>query len=214
MLRRQDVRKELELLDDQVSELQKFEESVREKMRTAFSGMQDVPREERMEKAREAFEKIRQEGEAKVKEVLLPHQQKRLEQLSNQFRVRGGAGRALSGDRLAEELSLSDEQKEKIRAKAEQLGEQMRQKIAELQKQSQEELLKELTPAQQQKWKEMMGDPFEFQRDEPGQFGPQGRGGFGQGGAPGQGRGGFGGRGGAPAGGGPGGQTRGRPDSN
>ena len=76
------------------------------------------------------------------------------------------AGCGLLGDQTAQELGLTDEQKEKLRAKSEQLEEEIRKKLAELRTQAQNELLKVLTPAQQAKWKDMVGEPFEFQREE------------------------------------------------
>jgi hypothetical protein len=57
VLRREDARKELELLDDQVAQLEKLAESRREKMRDLFSGLRDVPQEQRGEKMRELFQR-------------------------------------------------------------------------------------------------------------------------------------------------------------
>jgi Spy/CpxP family protein refolding chaperone len=89
--------------------------------------------------------------------------------------------RGLTCGPVADELGLTDAQREKIRAKAEKLEAELRQKLAEMRAQAQAELLKELTPQQQAKIKEMYGEPFEFRRDEP-QFG---RGGPGAPGGPG-----------------------------
>jgi Spy/CpxP family protein refolding chaperone len=195
VLRREDVQKELELLDDQVEKLRQLGESQRDRMREKFAGLQDVPREDRMEKARELMRKAQQDTEEEIGKILLPFQMKRAKQLAFQIRMRGGATRAMLSDPVAEELGLTESQKERIRTKAEQLEEELRKKIAELRTQAQDELLKELTPPQQAQWKEMVGDPFEFQRIEfprlgggqPGQGGPGGRfGGRGGRGGPGQ----------------------------
>ena len=178
VLRRDDVRKDLELLDDQVAQLQKLAEGRRDQMRDLFSGLRDVPQEQRGEKMRELFQKSQQDLEAEVGKILLPHQMKRAKQLEMQLRLRGGLGRL--GDQTAQELGLTDEQKEKLRGKSDQLEEEIRKKIAELRTQAQNELLKMLTPAQQAKWKDMVGEPFEFQREEfprpqgGPQAGPQG----------------------------------------
>lgn len=165
VLRREDARKELELLDDQVAQLEKLNESRREKMRDLFSGMRDVPQEQRGEKMRELFQKAQQDLEGDIGKILLPHQMKRAKQLATQLRLRGGV-RAMLGDQMAQDLGLTEDQKEKLRAKSEQLEEQLRKKYAELRSQAQNELLQALTPAQQAKWKEMVGEPFEFQREE------------------------------------------------
>jgi hypothetical protein len=178
VLRRQEVRKELELLDDQVQKLEKLAESRRENMKQMFSGIENVPREERFQKMRELFQKAQQETEREIGRILLPHQMKRLKQLSLQLRLRGGTAAVLN-DR-AQELGLTAEQKEKLREKSAELEEQVQKKYLELRKQKQVELLKTLTPAQQAKWKDLVGEPFEFQR--PGQppaggdrGGPKGR---------------------------------------
>jgi Spy/CpxP family protein refolding chaperone len=175
VLRREDARKELELLDDQVGQLEKLNESRRDKWRDMYSGMRDVPQEQRGEKFRELSQKAQQDLEAELGKILLPHQMKRAKQLAVQLRLRGGV-RSMLGDQMAVDLSLTEEQKGKLRTKSEQLEEELRKKLAEMRSQAQEELLQVLTPAQQAKWKEMVGEPFEFQRDEtprPG-GGPQG----------------------------------------
>jgi len=171
ILRREDARKELELLDDQIAQLQKLDELRREKMRELFSGLQDVPQAERGAKMRELFQKSQQDLqksqqdlEAEIGKILLPHQMKRAKQLAMQLRLRGGT-RSMLADPVAQDLALTDEQKEKLLAKSVQLEEELRKKYAELRAQAQDELLELLTPAQQAKWKEMVGEPFEFQRE-------------------------------------------------
>lgn len=182
VLMREDVRKELELVDDQVAELQKLAESRRGRMGEMFSGLRDIEdRDQRMTKMRELMEKAQAETEKEIGKILLPHQLKRAKQLAFQQRLRGGAGRALSGGPLADELGVTEAQQEKLRAANEKLQNELRQKIAELQKEAQEELLKILTPQQQAKFKELVGEPFEFQQQSFG-GGPGGRGGFQRGG--------------------------------
>ncbi|MCL4202890.1 MAG: hypothetical protein KJ000_10355 [Pirellulaceae bacterium] len=191
LLLRADVRGELELLDEQVAELQKLADGMRDQFRDLMTPDENVSWQDRMQRFREVAEKARDEAQQKVDKILLPHQKKRLEQLSNQMRMPGGAMRGMTGGPLADELGLSDAQREKIRAKAEQLEAELRKKLAEMRAQAQAELLKELTPQQQAKIKEMFGEPFEFRRDEmpqvgrggPGaQGGPAGRGDANQGG--------------------------------
>lgn len=169
VLSREEVRKELELLPDQVEDLQKLGEGRRGRMGEMFSGLRDIEdREERMAKFREIMEKAQKEIEKDVSKILLPHQMKRAKQLSFQLSLRGGGtGRALMGGPLADELGISESQREKLREKAEKLEQELRQKRAELRAKAQEELLKELTPQQQTKFKDMVGDPFEFQFQRP-----------------------------------------------
>jgi type VI protein secretion system component VasK len=119
---------------------------------------------ELFQKAQKLQQESQKELEAEIGKILLPHQMKRAKQLEMQLRLRGGLGRL--GDQTAQELGLTDEQKEKLRGKSEQLEEEIRKKLAELRTQAQNELLKVLTPEQQAKWKDMVGEPFEFQREE------------------------------------------------
>jgi Spy/CpxP family protein refolding chaperone len=184
LLIRSDVQAELELLDDQLDQLTKLREGMVEQFRQLMSQDQDLSPQERMQRAREAMEKARQDLDQKVKQILLPHQQKRLEQLGNQMQMRGGILRGLTNPQMAEELKLTQAQQDKIRAKAEQLEAELRQKMAELRSKAQEELLKELTPAQQAQLKERFGEPFDFQGGGMPQFGQggPGPGGFGPGG--------------------------------
>jgi Spy/CpxP family protein refolding chaperone len=183
VLMREDAQKELEMVQDQVDEVRKLLEGRRERMGEMFSGLRDIEdREERGRKFREIMQKAQAEIEKEVGKVLLPHQLKRAKQLAFQLSLRGGAGRALTGGgSLAEELGITEAQQEKLRAANEKLQDELRQKIAKLQSEAQEELLKVLTPKQQAKFKDLVGEPFEFQRM---QFGG---GGGGRGGAPGRG---------------------------
>jgi len=162
VLMREDVRKELELVDEQIAGLQKLGEGLRGRMGEMFSGIRDIEdREERMTKMREIMGKAQAETEKEVGEILLPHQMKRAKQLVFQQRLRGGAGRALTGGgSLAEELGITETQQEKLRATNEKLEAELRQKIAELRNKAQDELLKVLTTKQQAQFKELVGEPF------------------------------------------------------
>jgi len=169
LLRRDDVRKELELVDDQIKQLDELSARQREGGRDLFSGFQDLSREERGEKMREILAERAAETQKELDNILLPNQAERLAQLSVQFSMRGGASRALSGNQVAEELGITDEQKENIRKKSEELQKELNEKIAELRKEMQDEVMQELTAKQRAQWEEMVGDPFEFQQTQ--QFG-------------------------------------------
>lgn len=152
LLARQDVRKELELLDNQVEQLQGVRENV--DMRSVFEGLRELPRDQRREKMQEAMQRVREKIEDKVGEILLPHQLKRLKQLEVQYAMRGAAG-ILRGS-VAEQLGISETQSEELREKHRELR-------REMEKQLQADLIKQLTPAQQKKLKGLMGEPFTFE---------------------------------------------------
>lgn len=168
LLRRQDVRKELELLDDQLQQLEKLGERMRERRREAFSSILASGQEgtrERFDRAREAVEELNAETQRELNQILLPHQARRLRQLELQMRVRRGGLLAIGRDAVRE-LNVSEEQQAKLREKADQLDQELRKKIAELHRRAEEELLTLLTPAQQLKYRALLGPPFEFQEAE------------------------------------------------
>jgi len=188
------VQEELDLVDDQIEDLKGLQEEMQNEMRNMFSGMQGMDAEERrtaMEEMRTKLEKKVEEFQAEVDEVLLPHQSKRLKQLSfqSQNRMGGGFGGGRGGmsDALKKELDITSEQEEKMQAAAEKAQEEYQAEVRKLQTKMEDKILKELTDDQRKQYKELMGDAFDF-----GQM--FGRGGFGgPGGGQGGGRGGQGG---------------------
>jgi len=186
LLGREDVQKELELVDEQLDQIDKLRQG--NDMREMFSQVRDLPREEQAEKMRELMESFQAKMKKGLNDILLPHQSERLGQLSVQFQMRGGVGLTASED-LAKKLKIDEKQRETLRTRARELEQELRKKLVE-------DLLKELTPEQQAEYKKLVGEPFEFQQEERGRgFG--GFGGFGPGGP------------GGPGAGGPGGGRRG-----
>jgi len=136
--------------------------------------MSQEEREQRMAEVREKMEKQRTEMEGKVKEILLPHQIKRLEQIQVQTRMRwAGTSGALGSEELAEKLGITEEQREKLQAKQEEVQKKLAEKIAKARQEAQDEILSVLTPEQVKKIKDLIGEPFEMQRQRGG---PGGRG--------------------------------------
>jgi hypothetical protein len=142
------VRKELEILDDQVQSLQKASQEIAEKA-TAM-------------------------GNAKVAELLLPHQVKRLKEISLQRSIRGFRGMtALTDPAIAAQLKLTDDQKKRIEAvsqdirnKARELfsggnREGGREKMEALGKERDEKVLAVLTADQKATLEKLKGKPFE-----------------------------------------------------
>jgi Spy/CpxP family protein refolding chaperone len=121
------------------------------------------------------MDEMNAELEGKLKEVLLPHQFDRLKQIDVQSRIQQRGASALSSGDLAEALSLTAEQKEKLEKRAEEVREELQEKIRQLQTEARDKMLDVLTPEQRAKLDELMGDTFEM-RDEG--FRSGGRGGF------------------------------------
>ncbi|MBI3463040.1 MAG: hypothetical protein HY000_08280 [Planctomycetes bacterium] len=187
LVRNEAIQKELEIADDQqraVGEL----------------------REQMQRETEEAQRRIRDQYQAKLDEVLLPHQAERLQQINLQLR----GVEALLDPKVAKDLELTAAQTSKLqglrddadRRRREQFaggggggpggGGDFQERIAQFREQRQQQeqaMLAVLTPPQKAKFEEMKGK--EFDRSQLG--GPGGPGGGPGGGGPG-GRGGFRGR--------------------
>jgi hypothetical protein len=179
LLRQDAVRKELELLDDQVANLEKLREDIREMMRDAINRLRegrDPDQPGPPPDMRQVFESVQARAQARLNEILLPHQMKRLQQLALQARLRGGGFAMLSPD-VGQQLGITDEQREQLREKAQRIEADLRKKIAELRRQAQDELIALLTPEQQAKYRELVGPPFEFPAPQRPEGRPENRGG-------------------------------------
>lgn len=154
LLMNETVQKELDISEDQLAEIRKLSEKLRDR---------ELSREDRAELST----KIQDEIES---DILFRPQRERLAQIQNQQRARGSSG-GLTSDYLREELDITDKQLEEIREVAEEANEELQEKIAELRADAQKKILGVLSSSQRRKYEDMMGKPFEL-----------GRGGFGQGG--------------------------------
>lgn len=179
------VRKELELLDDQVEKLNDLQRKIGEARREAFQGfnfreLQNLPEEERRAK----FEELRAKSDEKRKElekdaenILLPSQVERLKQINiqNQMRTRSAAD-VLASNELKAELGLTDAQIEELKKAQEEAQTELRTKMAKIQEEAREKVLRVLTPEQQAKIKKLMGNKIEFSPPQFGGFGGRGQG--------------------------------------
>ncbi len=205
LLASEQVQKELEIVDEQKEKLQKLGEEVRKEMQERFRGSGDLSPEERRaqwqerrakwekmseEERRAEIDKMRKEWETRTEEIikkvegiLLPHQMDRLKQI--QLQVQGGS--VTSNPKVAEELKITEEQKEKLRKIRDELQEKMRgfgekfrglrdleseareakikeirEEITKLRKEAEEKALAVLTGEQRAKLEKMIGKKFEF----------------------------------------------------
>ncbi len=192
LLGNEQVQREVELDDDQLTELREIQDGLRQMMRDMFSGIRDVPAEERgqaMEELRGKMQERMKEFEQRANDLLLPHQQKRLKQLAYQSSGRGrGAGGALANEELLKELGVSEVQREELEAAAARAREELQKKYQKLLVEAETEILEVLTKEQRDKYRELVGDPFQFDNGRNRAFGfrgdrgEQGRGGRDRGG--------------------------------
>lgn len=236
LLRIPEVRKELELADEQIAELDKFSDEMRAKYPFPGRGgpggpggggpggprgrrggnnsnseasitppadwyfvqAQEQPGQGRggrggfqmTDEQRAQFEKQQaeraREERAKLADVLLPNQLKRL----NEIYVQQAGTNALFDEEIGKELGISDAQRSKLTAtrtaNQESMGAQMREifqgggdreanraKIEEIRKANDAKLLAVLTPEQQTKFEQMKGKPFTMP-ENAGRGGPPG----------------------------------------
>jgi hypothetical protein len=202
-LMRQDVRAALDLDDDQVAKAQEAMQAWNEEY--GFGGGRGRRGGDGGEFNIEEFQARQAEGRkaatAKAKEILLPQQFKRFEQISLQLDLAGvggggGGGGGFGGGfggggggglppgggllnpRVAELLSISDEQREKLMAMAEEVNKRRAEKVAKADEEARKEYMAALTPDQQKKLEEAIGEKFEIQQQQGGRRGG-GRGGRG-----------------------------------
>jgi hypothetical protein len=162
LLKQKSVQDELKLTSAQVKEV----EAAAEKEMRAFNDLFSLPPEEHAKRLKE----LTKENDQKAVRTLSPGQEKRLRQI--RLQVQGP--RVFTDPQLAQELNLTEEQRQRVGKMVEEFDQQMgksiqpgvspeeaRQKMRARDKDARERLLKLLTPEQQAKWKEMAGEPFD-----------------------------------------------------
>jgi Spy/CpxP family protein refolding chaperone len=185
-----EVRKEIEFLPEQQEKVEALQRAQREQLRNQFQGFRDLSEEERRERfqnLRTEMEERNKKLEADLKDILLPQQYTRLNQIALQQRIqRVGTVNALTSEELG--LNVSAEQKAKLEELSKEAEKELQDKIAKARAEAVEKILSGLTPEQRAAAKEKLGAEFRMTQPRFGQFGQGGQG-------PGQGGRGQGGRG-------------------
>jgi Spy/CpxP family protein refolding chaperone len=187
LVMREEVQQELQLVDEQLEKVQAAAEEMRGRMQSElgdlFAQMRDLSDEERQERfdeIRSRVEKLNADMEKQLKKVLLPHQFDRLKQIELQTRVQQRGAEALTTGELAEALNLTDQQREKLERRAEEVQQELQEQIRQLQIEARNKIFEVLTAEQRAKLDALLGDQFDLPPG-PG-FGRGGRGGgFGRG---------------------------------
>ncbi len=167
LLRSDEVRDELELLDDQVEKLQAIEEEMRDKIRQEMGGRMRGGERPDFESMRATFDEMRKEVETKLGEVLTTQQMDRLRQIETQQQLNNGGARSLMNGPLADKLGLTDEQKQQLREKAREIEAQLQEKMAAARAEARDEMLTVLTSEQRATLEEMTGTPFTMSEQPP-----------------------------------------------
>lgn len=174
MLNNKSVRDEIDLVDDQYKKMQEFNKNIQAAMMKEVQAMMKPVKSAdgktnnksvqlRGTKLKDLIKQQKEEAEKKLKDLLLPHQIKRLEQLSHQVSMKkAGAANALTSGKLKEQLELTDDDVAKLKARSKELNEKLEKDIAALKAKAKKDLLKELSSSQRKKLEELTGDEFEY----------------------------------------------------
>jgi hypothetical protein len=163
LLSMKDVQADIELVEEQRNQLstirQEFNDRIQEQMKSMREGGFESGQGRELA---ETFRKLQEEQKEAVNKVLLPHQIERLQQVALQSRMKNsGTAGVLADKKLIEDLGITDEQKDRLRTKAEELAKELQKKIEALREETREELLQELTAEQREKLQKLMGVKFE-----------------------------------------------------
>lgn len=180
LLENEEVRKELEIVDEQVEKLQELRDKMREQMREQFQGLRDLSDDERrtrFEELRGKMEEQAKDMQKQVDEILMPQQRQRLAQISLQQRLqRAGTIEGLTSGELAEELGITPEQKADMEERAKEAQKELQEKIAKARTEARDKILSGLTAEQKDKIKKLLGDEFQMtQQNRFGQGGQRGQ---------------------------------------
>jgi len=169
------VQKELKLDDDQTTKAKATADKLNGEAREKFTGLQDLPQEERREKMMAINHEINEATLKAVGEYLKPEQITRLKQISYQRR----GAQAFTDPEVAKKLNITDAQKTEIQTIVTESMAAMRtifqenqddqeartKKMTELNKETLAKASAKLNDEQQKTWKELLGAPFEYKPD-------------------------------------------------
>lgn len=169
LLNQKKTRDALEIVDFQIEKLALLQKERRPwwdeemaKLQKKHGSTPTIQEAQEMDRQSEAI--IRQRVRKRVEEILLPHQIKRLDELSAQeVKKRNGTRGLLSTDWLKSKLEISDEQSKRIAERVKKEQENFTKQIAELKKRAEDNVLQELTAKQQRMYRELVGSSS----DEP-----------------------------------------------
>lgn len=168
------IQRELSLVDEQKEDIEKIRNEMNSKLQEAYKNLQNVDPAERQRKYYEVYAKVGGEIDKRVEEVLLPHQLKRIRQISLQMRLATsgyGSAAALQTSDVVESLGLSPTQIEELQKREAEVRKEIQEKTREFYKklndEAREKILGVLTSAQREKLRELEGERYEFKPYTP-----------------------------------------------
>ena len=168
-----EVQKELELVEDQKTEIAKQLKrltSFRDQLSEQLGGLKaDGASEQQLTVRREEMLKELEVEKGKVQrqvfKVLLPHQAARLKEISAQFAIREAMKQksvptGLLTPSMLEYLDIQSDQAKRIKERSTEIRQQLTEKIKKLNEAAIKELMQELKHEQREKYKKLMGQRF------------------------------------------------------
>lgn len=179
LMRREQVRDELKLNEEQTTKVQEITETLVGEMREQFAALRDIEdRDERRAKSAELTAQVDQKAREQLRDVLEREQMMRLYQIRMQVRA---VVDSLANQYVARRLELTDEQTKELAGIAEQSQSKQseifgtmrdatqeqraeaRQKLGAIRAEADEQALALLTSQQKETFESMKGEKFELQ---------------------------------------------------
>lgn len=166
--------KELDIIPQQKTDLEKLSKSSQTRMTEAFKKYNEVPPEERGNFYQDKMREVNVETEKQLRDILLPHQIRRIQQINLQTKLQQlqyGGSAALVADELAQELGITPEQKAEMAKMEKEVREDIQKKTQEFYKKMQEEarekMMSVLKAEQRRKLEALTGEKFEWKYEAP-----------------------------------------------
>lgn len=161
MLGNSGIHNELELMDYQKQKLKdikaQYDNLIKEIRQRPKEGETDLDKQAKQKEIERAIK----DRKRIMEEVLLPHQRERLHQISMQMKMtHRGAVQILSGKELADLLGLTEEQKQRLKKRSEEIKAEMEAEIAKIKNKARKKLLNELNADQRKQLEKMLGDDY------------------------------------------------------
>lgn len=168
-LRNPQIQKEIELVDEQAKKIEALRKDFYEESRQMYSKLKGVDRAKYHEKQQEQYKALAEKTDKRLKDILLPQQIDRLNQIQIQMQMQlrtYGNVSPLMGGNLAKELGITQEQQKEMQEAQVAANKQMQEKIRKFYEQARkertEEVLRVLSSEQRAKLKKMLGNDFEW----------------------------------------------------
>ncbi len=128
MLRSRQYQEELALSDEQMEKVTAVQQDLQRQMREMFRKSAEIGGDG-AGLLGEAQAALREKADERIKEILLPHQVKRLNEIMVQARIRSRGATGLLDDNLFGTLRLTDEQKKELAEKQQEAQRELQEQI-------------------------------------------------------------------------------------